>query len=90
VPKYEIWEEEKMSDTITKIKQVIAEALNQDVENLTEAASFVDDLGADSLSTVELVIALEEAFDISIDDDNAEGIITVGDTIRYVTEAIGE
>jgi len=79
----------KMTDTAAKVKQVIAETLNKDIESIDDAASFIDDLGADSLDTVEIVMALESAFDITIEDDAAENISTVGDAIAQITESIG-
>lgn len=65
------------------IKQIIAERLDRKPEEITENASFVDDLGADSLDLTELLMALEEEFNIDIDDD-ANQIETVGDAIRYI------
>ena len=69
-----------------KVKSIIVEQLGVDEEEVTPDASFVDDLGADSLDTVELVMALEEEFDIEISDENAEKIQTVQDAIDYLTE----
>ncbi len=69
-----------------KVKQIVAEQLGVDAGQVTETASFMDDLGADSLDTVELVMALEEEFDIEISDEDAEKIQTVKDAISYVTE----
>jgi len=69
-----------------RIKQIVAEQLGVDDEQVTTEASFMDDLGADSLDTVELVMALEEEFDIEISDEDAEKIQTVQDAIDYVTE----
>ena len=67
-----------------KVKQIVAEQLGVDEGQVTETASFMDDLGADSLDTVELVMALEEEFDIEISDEDAEKIQTVKDAITYV------
>jgi acyl carrier protein len=67
-----------------KVKQIVAEQLGVDEGQVTENASFMDDLGADSLDTVELVMALEEEFDIEISDEEAEKIQTVKDAITYV------
>jgi acyl carrier protein len=74
-------------EIIEKVKAVIVEQLNVDEADVTEEASFVDDLGADSLDIVELVMALEEEFGISIPDEQAEGIKTVGDAIAYIEAA---
>ncbi|MFH1246118.1 MAG: acyl carrier protein [Candidatus Omnitrophota bacterium] len=68
------------------VKAIIAEQLSVKVEEVTDNASFVDDLGADSLDTVELVMALEEKFGIEIPDEDAEKMTTVGDAIRYLEE----
>lgn len=73
-----------MSDTSDKIKKIVAEHLGVDEGKITETSSFVDDLGADSLDQVELVMAFEEAFSIEIPDDAAEKITTVQDAINYV------
>ncbi len=67
-----------------KIKQIIVDQLGVDPADVTESASFVDDLGADSLDRVELVMAFEEAFDVEIPDENAEKISTVQNVIDYV------
>ena len=75
------------SDDIAKrIKDIIADQLSLDVENIQNSASFVQDLGADSLDTVELVMALEESFDVEIPDEDAENITTVQEAINYITE----
>ncbi len=76
-----------MTDLTTRIKDVIAENLGVDVSKVVESASFVDDLGADSLDTVELVMALEEEFGIEIDDADAEKMTTVKDAISHVISA---
>ncbi len=75
-----------MSDTFQKVQALIVEQLGVDEEEVTPEASFVDDLGADSLDLVELVMAFEEAFDIRIPDEDAEKIRTVGDAVAYIQE----
>ncbi len=70
----------------SKIKSIIAEQLGVKPEEVTPNASFVDDLGADSLDTVELIMALEEEFNIEIPDEDAEKMKTVGDVIKYIEE----
>lgn len=72
-----------------KIKSIIAEQLGVKEEEVTPEASFIDDLGADSLDTVELVMALEEEFGIEIPDEDAEKMTTVGDSIKYIKEKAG-
>ncbi len=72
-----------------KITEIIVEQLGVKPEEVTPEASFVDDLGADSLDTVELVMALEEEFGIEIPDEDAEKIQTVGDAIRYIEDKSG-
>ena len=72
---------------LEKIQAMLAEALNLPLEKVTTDAKIVDDLGADSLDTVELIMALEEAFDIEIPDDKAENIKTVGEAISYIEAA---
>ena len=69
-----------------RVKEIVAEQLGVDEGQVTNEASFMDDLGADSLDTVELVMALEEEFDIEISDENAEKIQNVQDAIDYITE----
>jgi acyl carrier protein len=69
-----------------KVKQIIVEQLGVDEGEVTPSASFVDDLGADSLDTVELVMAFEEAFDVEIPDEDAEKIRTVKDAIEYISK----
>ena len=71
-------------DTLDKVKKIIVEQLGVDEEEVTEKASFVDDLGADSLDTVELVMAFEEEFEIEIPDEDAEKITTVQDAVAYI------
>ena len=69
-----------------KIKSIIAEQLGVKAEEVTDSAKFVEDLGADSLDTVELVMALEEEFGIEIPDEDAEKLATVGDALKYIEE----
>jgi acyl carrier protein len=76
-----------MSDTAeAKVKEIIVEELGVEADKVTSEASFVDDLGADSLDTVELVMALEEEFGIDIPDEDAEKMRTVGDAVAYIKE----
>ncbi|ACA59177.1 acyl carrier protein [Candidatus Desulforudis audaxviator] len=75
-----------MSEKLQKIQALIVEQLGVDEEEVTPEASFVDDLGADSLDLVELVMAFEEAFEIRIPDEDAEKIRTVGDAVAYIEE----
>ena len=74
-----------MASVEERVKQIIVEQLGVDEGEVTPSASFVDDLGADSLDTVELVMAFEEEFSIEIPDDAAEKIQTVGDAISFIT-----
>jgi acyl carrier protein len=73
-----------MSDTADRVKKIVVEHLNVDADKVTEGASFIEDLGADSLDTVELVMAFEEEFGIEIPDDAAESIVTVGDAVSFI------
>ncbi|MGI9227438.1 MAG: acyl carrier protein [Gammaproteobacteria bacterium] len=73
-----------MSDIEERVKKIIVEQLGVSADEVTEGASFVDDLGADSLDTVELVMALEEEFECEIPDEEAENITTVKQAIDYV------
>ncbi len=73
-----------------KVKDIIVEELGVEREKLTEAASFMEELGADSLDTVELVMAFEKEFDIDIPDEEAEKLQTVGDAMKYLHEKVGE
>jgi len=79
-------EVKQMSSIDKRVKEIVAEQLGVDESQVTNEASFMDDLGADSLDTVELVMALEEEFDIEISDENAEKIQTVQDAVDYLTE----
>ena len=76
-----------MSEIAESIKKIVVEHLDVDADKVTEEASFIDDLGADSLDNVELVMAFEEEFDVEIPDDAAETIQTVGDAIKFVEKA---
>ena len=75
-----------MSDISERVKKIVVEHLGIDEDKVTETASFIDDLGADSLDTVELVMAFEEEFGCEIPDDVAEKIVTVKDAINYIEE----
>jgi acyl carrier protein len=76
-----------MSESIAeRVKKIVVEHLGVDEAKVSESASFIDDLGADSLDTVELVMAFEEEFGVEIPDDAAEKILTVKDAIDYLTE----
>ncbi|MCL4554114.1 MAG: acyl carrier protein [Actinobacteria bacterium] len=72
------------AEIFEKVKAVVVEQLNADEAEVTAEASFIDDLGADSLDIVELVMALEESFGMSIPDEEAESIKTVGDAVAYI------
>ncbi len=71
-----------------KVKKIIVEQLGVAEANITMEASFIDDLGADSLDIVELIMALEEEFDIEIPDADAEKVVTVGDVVDYIKEHV--
>ena len=73
-----------MSDIAARVKEIIANELGVEIKKVTDEASFVDDLGADSLDTVELVMAFEEEFEIEIPDEDAEQMQSVGDAIQYL------
>ena len=73
-----------MSDIASRVKAIIVEKLGVDEGEVTPEASFTNDLGADSLDTVELIMEFEKQFNISIPDDKAEGIQTVGDAVAYI------
>ena len=89
------WEQEHLSNgryTLEmvriddKVREIIANELGVEMEKVTDEASFVEDLGADSLDTVELVMAFEEEFGVEIPDEDAEQMLTVGDAIRYLQD----
>ena len=75
-----------MSDIATRVKEIIVDKLGVDESEVTAEASFTNDLGADSLDTVELIMEFEKEFNIGILDDQAETISTVGDAIKYIEE----
>lgn len=79
-----------MSDIAEQVKEIVVEHLGVEPDKVTPTASFIDDLGADSLDTVELVMAFEEKFDVEIPDDAAESIQTVGDAIEFLKKAKGQ
>lgn len=75
-----------MTEIIEKVQAIIAEKLSVDAAEVTPEKSFTNDLGADSLDTVELIMEFEKEFEISIPDEDAEKIVTVGDVIKYIEE----
>lgn len=79
-----------MSDIADRVKKIVIEHLGVDEAKVKLEASFIDDLGADSLDTVELVMAFEEEFSVEIPDDAAEKIQTVGDAVKFIQENSGE
>ena len=79
-----------MSDIAERVKKIVVEHLGVDEGKVSEGASFIDDLGADSLDTVELVMAFEEEFSVEIPDDAAEKIQTVGDAIKFIKDNSAE
>jgi acyl carrier protein len=83
-----ILEGNDMSDVIERVKKIVVERLEVDAEKVNEKASFIDDLGADSLDLVELVMAFEEEFGIEIPDDVQEQIGTVGDAVKFIKERV--
>jgi acyl carrier protein len=76
-----------MSDVAERVKKIVIQHLGVDAEKVVENADFIDDLGADSLDRVELVMAFEEEFGVEIPDDAAESIVTVGDAVKFVEKA---
>ena len=76
-----------MSDIADRVKKIVVEHLGVDADKVNEGASFIEDLSADSLDTVELVMAFEEEFGVEIPDDAAESIQTVGDAVKFLKEA---
>ena len=76
-----------MSDVAERVKKIVVEHLGVEPEKVVDSANFIEDLGADSLDTVELVMAFEEEFGVEIPDDAAETILTVGDAVKYIDKA---
>lgn len=76
-----------MSDIAERVKKIVIDHLGVDADKVVEGASFIDDLGADSLDTVELVMAFEEEFGVEIPDDAADSILTVGDAVKFIEKA---
>jgi acyl carrier protein len=76
-----------MSDVAERVKKIVIEHLGVDADKVTDDANFIEDLGADSLDTVELVMAFEEEFGVEIPDDQAETIVTVGDAVKYLEKS---
>lgn len=79
-----------MSDVFDRVKKIVVEHLDVEDDKVVEKASFIDDLGADSLDNVELVMAFEEEFDVEIPDDAAETIQTVGDAVKFISEKLAK
>jgi len=79
-----------MADIEQRVREIIADQLGEPIENITPEKDFVQDLGADSLDVVELVMALEEEFGIEIPEEDAEKIKTVGDAINYIKQKLGQ
>jgi acyl carrier protein len=84
---YEDEEKTTMSDVAERVKKIVVEHLGVDADKVIDSANFMEDLGADSLDTVELVMAFEEEFGVEIPDDAAETIVTVGDAIKFLEKA---
>lgn len=79
-----------MADIVERVKKIIIEQLDVAAEDVVPTASFVDDLGADSLDQVELIMAMEEEFNVSISDEDAEKIATVQDAVDYIQKALAK
>ncbi len=82
------YKEYHMSDVLSRVTKMVVEHLDVEEDKVTDKANFIDDLGADSLDNVELVMAFEEEFDIEIPDDAAETIQTVGDAVKFISAAV--
>ena len=79
-----------MSQNMDKVREIIVDKLGVEYSKITEDAKFIDDLGADSLDTVELIMQFEEEFNIEIPDEDAESIVTVGKAINYIDSKLAE
>ena len=79
--------DEVNNEELEKLKEIIADVLNVEVNDITEDTTFVDDLGADSLDIFQIIMGIEETFDIEIDNDDAEQISTVGDAVEQIKNA---
>ncbi len=77
-----------MSDNLTRLKEIIIDKLGIESSKITEDARFIEDLGADSLDTVELIMQFEEEFDIEISDDEAENLTTIGKSIEFINSKL--
>lgn len=77
-----------MGEVYERVKEIISEQLNVDEDEISPDKSFVDDLGADSLDLVELIMALEEEFDLEISDEEAQKIRTVGEAVKFIEERV--
>ena len=77
-----------LDKVLEKVKEIVVEQLGVEEEEVTEKASFVDDLGADSLDIVELIMAFEESFETEIPDEDAEKMVTVADVVKYIKENV--
>lgn len=75
-------------DIAEKVKEIVSQQLDVDIAEVVESAQFIEDLGADSLAIVELVLAFEEQFEIDIPDEDTEKIATVGDAIKYIQDHV--
>lgn len=73
-----------------KLKEIIADVLNVEMSDITEDSKFIDDLGADSLDIFQIIMGIEETFDIEIDNDDAESIVTVGDAVEQIKKATND
>ena len=77
-----------MSDNLTRVKEIIVDKLGIEENKITNEARFIEDLGADSLDTVELIMQFEEEFDIEISDEEAEGLTTIGKSVDYINSKL--